>query len=79
MYTDSDQEKRMEVMEDLSVRELLALKEIHLTGQTSDKRLVRQFVEEEMIVDIEIDRLLLTHKGRSLLVRGSPALWDIAA
>ena len=66
-------------MEDLSVRELLALKEIHLTGQTSDKRLVRQFVEEEMIVDIEIDRLLLTHKGRSLLVRGSPALWDIAA
>jgi hypothetical protein len=79
MYIDSDQEKRMEVMEDLSVRELLALKEIHLTGQTSDKRLVRQFVEEEMIVDIEIDRLLLTHKGRSLLVRGSPALWDIAA
>jgi hypothetical protein len=79
MYIDSDQEKRMEVMEDLSVRELLALKEIHLTGQTSDKRLVRQFVEEEMIVDIELDRLLLTHKGRSLLVRGSPALWDIAA
>ena len=79
MYIDSDQEKRMEVMEDLSVRELLALKEIHLTGQTSDKRLVRQFVEEEMIVDIEIDRLLLTHKGRSFLVRGSPALWDIAA
>jgi hypothetical protein len=79
MHIDSDQEKRMEVMEDLSVRELLALKEIHLTGQTSDKRLVRQFVEEEMIVDIEIDRLLLTHKGRSLLVRGSPALWDIAA
>ena len=66
-------------MEDLSVRELLALKEIYLTGQTSDKRLVRQFVEKEMIVDIEIDRLLLTHKGRSLLVRGSPALWDIAA
>ena len=79
MYIDSDQEKRMEVMEELSVRELLALREIHLTGQTSDKRLVRQFVEEEMIVDIEIDGLLLTHKGRSLLVRGSPALWDIAA
>lgn len=68
----------MEVMEDLSLRELLTLKEIHLTGQTSNKRLVRKFVEEEMIVDIEVDSLLLTHKGRSLLVRGSPALWDIA-
>jgi hypothetical protein len=78
MYVGSDQEKRMEVMEDLSLRELLALKEIHLTGQTSNKRLVRKFVEEEMIVDIEVDSLLLTHKGRSLLVRGSPALWDIA-
>jgi hypothetical protein len=33
MYVDSDQEKRMEVMEDLSLRELLALKEIHLRGQ----------------------------------------------
>lgn len=77
MYVDSDQEKRMEVMEDLSLRELLALKEIHLTGQTSNKRLVRKFVEEEMIVDIEVDSLLLTHKGRSLLVRGSPALWGI--
>ena len=79
MYVDSDQEKRMEIMEELSVRELLALKEIHRTGQTSDKRLVRQFVEEEMILDIEIDDLLLTHKGRRLLMRGSPALWDVAA
>jgi hypothetical protein len=66
-------------MEDLSVRELLVLKEIHLTGQTWDKRLVGKFVEDEMIIDIEVDRLVLTNKGRSLLVRGSPALWDIAA
>ena len=79
MYIDSDQDKRMEAMEELSLRELLALKQIHLTGQTLDKSLVRQFVEQEMIVDIEVDNLLLTHKGRSLLVRGSPALWDIAA
>jgi hypothetical protein len=69
----------MEIMEELSVRELLALKEIHLTGQSWDKKLVRKFVEEEMIVDIEVANLLLTHKGRSLLVRGSPALWDVAA
>ena len=69
----------MKSMEELSLRELLALKEIHRTGQTLDKRLVRQFVEQGIIVDIEVDHLLLTHKGRSLLVRGSPALWDIAA
>jgi hypothetical protein len=79
MYIDSDQDKRMEAMQELSRRELLTLKEIHLTGQTLDKRLVQQFVEQEMIVDIEVGNLLLTHKGRSLLVRGSPALWGIAA
>ena len=66
-------------MEDLSRRELLALKEIHMTGQTSDERLLPKFVEEEMVVDIQIGSFLLTNKGRGLLVRGSPALWDIAA
>jgi hypothetical protein len=66
-------------MDNLSRGELLALKEIHLTGQTSDKKLVRKFIEEEMVVDIEIGSLLLTHRGQSLLVRGSPALWGIAA
>jgi len=66
-------------MEDLSRRELLALKEIHLTGQTSDKGLVRNFVEEGIVADIAIDNLLLTHKGLGLLVRGSPSLWDSAA
>jgi hypothetical protein len=64
-------------MGELSRRELLALKEIHLTGETSDKELARKFVEEDIIVDIEVGSLLLTHKGRGLLVRGSPALWDI--
>jgi hypothetical protein len=66
-----------EVMEELSRRELLVLKEIHLTGETSDRELVRKFVEQDMIVDI--GSLLLTHKGRGLLVRGSPALWDYVA
>jgi hypothetical protein len=64
-------------MEELSRRELLVLKEIHLTGETSDRELVRKFVEQDMIVDI--GSLLLTHKGRGLLVRGSPALWDYVA
>jgi hypothetical protein len=66
-------------MEDLSKRELLVLKEIHLTGETSDKELIRKFVESDIVVDVEVGSFLLTHKGRSLLVRGSPALWDMAA
>jgi hypothetical protein len=40
-------------MEELSKRELLALKEIHLTGEASDKELVREFVERNIIVDLE--------------------------
>ena len=66
-------------MEELSKRELLALKEIHLTGETSDKELIRKFVDSDIVVDVEVDNLLLTNKGRGLLVRGSPALWDVAA
>jgi hypothetical protein len=66
-------------MEDLSKREFLALKEIYLTGETSDKELVRKFVESDIVADVEVSNLLLTNKGRGLLVRGSPALWDMAA
>jgi hypothetical protein len=66
-------------MEDSSKREFLALKEIHLTGETSDKELVRKFVECDIVAVVEVGNLLLTNKGRSLLVRGSPALWDMAA
>jgi hypothetical protein len=66
-------------MEELSLQELLVLKEIHLKGHTSAKILVCKFFEQGMIVDTEVGGLLLTDKGRSLLVRGSTALWDIAA
>jgi len=45
----------MENLKELSRHELLALKEIHLTGQASDKGLVRKFVEQEMVIDIEVD------------------------
>ena len=66
-------------MEDLSKQEFLALKEIYLTGETSDKELVHKFVECDIVVDVEVGNLLLTNNGRGLLVRGSPALWDMAA
>ena len=64
-------------MEELARRELSVLKEIHLIGETSDKELANRFIENDIAVDI--GSLLLTHKGLGLLVRGSPALWDVAA
>lgn len=66
-------------MEELSKQEFFALKEIHLTGETLDKELVRKFIEDDIIADLNVGELLLTHKGRGLLVRGSPTLWDVAA
>jgi hypothetical protein len=63
-------------MTDLSPRELLVLREIHLTGQTAQKILARQLLDKEIIVDVA-DFLDLTSKGRSLLVRGSPLMWDM--
>jgi hypothetical protein len=63
-------------MTDLSRHELLALKEIRLTGQTTQKSLV--VLDEKIIVDVE-GCLDLTCKGRSLLVRGSPSLWSCTA
>jgi hypothetical protein len=61
-------------MTDLSRHELLALKEIRLTGQTTQTVLMRQLLDEKIITDAE-GLLTLTSKGRSLLVRGSPSLW----
>jgi hypothetical protein len=65
-------------MTDLSRHELLALREIRLTGQTTQTILVRQLLDEKIIVDAE-GNLNLTSKGRSLLVRGSPSLWGCTA
>jgi len=64
-------------MEELARRELLVLKEIYLTGETSHKELANRFIENDIVIDI--GGLLLTHKGLGLLVRGSPVLWDVAA
>jgi hypothetical protein len=63
-------------MTDLSRQELLALKEIRLTGQTTQKSLVGQLLDEKIIVDVE-GCLDLTSKGKSLLVRGSPTMWNM--
>jgi hypothetical protein len=63
---------------ELSARELTALKEIALSGQASDHLLARRFLDENIVVDLGED-LLLTNRGRSLLLRGSPHLWDVTA
>jgi hypothetical protein len=65
--------------DELSRRELLALKEIRLTGQTSDGTLARQLLDDKMIVDAQGGHLEVTAKGRRMLVRGSPSLWGISS
>ena len=64
--------------DELSRRELLALKEIRLTGRTSDGAIARQLLDDKMVVDAQGRQLELTAKGRRMLVRGSPTLWDIS-
>jgi hypothetical protein len=59
--------------------ELLALIELHLTGQTVNSTAMHQLLDNGMIIDLHGDRLQLTSRGRRMLVRGSPSLWDVAA
>lgn len=68
----------MELASELSRRELLALKEIRLVGRTSDRTIVMQLLNDELVVDLPDTPLQLTPKGRKMLVRGSPLLWDLA-
>jgi hypothetical protein len=69
----------MEKLDGLSRRELLALKEIHLIGRTTDRTIALQLYNGDMIIDSQDCCLQLTAKGRRMLVRGSPSLWDMAS
>lgn len=53
-------------MDELSLQEVLALKEIHMTGNTWDKVLIRKLVEQKKILDLDDENLLLTYKGFGL-------------
>ena len=68
----------MEFTGELSRRELLVLKEIRLTGRTNDRTVARRLLSDDMIADLPNTYLQLTPKGRKMLVRGSPLLWDVA-
>ena len=69
----------MENGEDLSRRELLALKQIRLGGRTADCTMVLQLLNDDMIVVSQDGGLQMTLKGRRMLLRGSPSLWDMAS
>ena len=69
----------MESFDDLPLVNLLALKQIGLTGLSADRRIVSRLLEDEMILRSSDGRLILTGKGRRMLVRGSPLLWDVAS
>jgi hypothetical protein len=69
----------MENGDELSRHELLALKEIRLTGRTTDPKMALQLLNDDMIIDSQERCLQLTAKGRRMLVRGSPSLWDMAS
>jgi hypothetical protein len=53
-------------MDELSLQEVLALKEIHMTGNTWDKVLIRKFVEQKKILDLDDENPLLTYRGFGL-------------
>ena len=69
----------MENCDELSRHELLALKEILLTGRTTDPKMALQLLNDDMIIDSQERCLQLTAKGRRMLVRGSPSLWDMVS
>lgn len=71
----------MEEVDELSRGEMLALQEIRSKGRASDRTIARQLLSDGMIVGSQdgCGLLQLTGKGRRLLVRGSPSLWDMAS
>ena len=69
----------MQNFEQLSPRKLAALKQIRLTGRLLDRVLAGELLGNDFIVQTEDGTLHLTRIGRSLLVRGSGLMWDVAS
>jgi hypothetical protein len=66
---------------DLAPDQWAALKAIRVPatdGCGLNRSIVEQLVALEL-ADITGDRPVITPKGRSVLLRGSPRLWDVAA
>ena len=69
----------MHIEQELTLQSLAVLKEILLTERASDRVVVGQLLHAEMVRSAGDCRLQLTDRGRTLLVRGSPALWSFDA
>ena len=69
----------MENSDEWSRRELLTLKEIRLKGRATDRTMALQLINDDLIIGSPGAYLKLTAKGRRMLVRGSPTLWDVAS
>ena len=69
----------MENINELSRRELLTLKQIRLTGHTTDRAMALQLLNDDLINVSQDGCLQLTANGRRMLVRGSTSLWDMAS
>jgi hypothetical protein len=66
---------------DLTPDQWEALKEIRvpgLNGRAFNRAVVKQLVALRL-AEINDGRAVITPKGRSVLLRGSPRLWDVAA
>ena len=70
-----------EIDYDLTPDQWEALKEIRvpgLKGRPLNRTVVEQLVKLRL-AEIDDGRPVITPKGRSVLLRGSPRLWDVAA
>ena len=61
---------------DLSVHDILALREIALKGRLPANAGYGQLHEQGLVEVEHAGAIRLTEKGRHLLVRGSPLLWN---
>ena len=62
---------------DLQRHQLLALKEIWLTGRGTNRTMVLELLDDDMISKFHDGTLQLTAKGRQMLVPGSTSLWNV--
>ena len=63
---------------DLQRRQLLALKEVQLTGRATNRTMALELLDDNMISKFQDGTLQLTEKRRRILVRSSPSLWNVA-
>jgi hypothetical protein len=66
----------MGLIDELETPALVALREILLTGRAGNQATTKTLLARQMICPVDENRLELTNLGRSMLVRGSPALWS---